>query len=95
MDDNFADAPVSVGEAKANKHELAAYWTPREALISLLREIDREETVVDVMFIAIGKYETGPEGKLRTFTGFRAVGQQHYELLGLIEAAKYKLQSDA
>jgi hypothetical protein len=38
--DNFADAPQSIGELRAFKSSDATDWTPREALVYLLREID-------------------------------------------------------
>lgn len=38
--DNYADHPVSLTEAKANRDHDSRTWTPRDALISLLRDID-------------------------------------------------------
>lgn len=40
MTDSFKDAPVSLAEKRADKAANASLWTPRDALISLLREID-------------------------------------------------------
>lgn len=40
MIDDFSNHPVSLGEAKADRAHDAALWTPREALISVLRDID-------------------------------------------------------
>lgn len=37
---NFANHPKSVGELKAERDEDSRTWAPRDALISLLREID-------------------------------------------------------
>ena len=40
---NFKDFPKSLAEIKADKEGRGDLWTPREALISLLREIDNGE----------------------------------------------------
>lgn len=39
--DNFADHPKTIGEIKSDKTDSAHDWTAREALIYLLREIDK------------------------------------------------------
>jgi hypothetical protein len=40
MSDNFANYPKSIGEIKSEQTKDASYWTPRECLIDLLRQID-------------------------------------------------------
>ena len=40
MIDNFKDYPVTIGEARSDKTESPTDWTPRDALITLLRRID-------------------------------------------------------
>lgn len=40
MTDDFSNHPVSLGEARANKAHDAGLWSPRDALISVLRDID-------------------------------------------------------
>jgi hypothetical protein len=37
---DYSDHPVSITEARANREENSALWTPRDALISMLRDID-------------------------------------------------------
>lgn len=49
---NFADHPKSITEARASRSSDAADWTPRDALILLLREIDSGSAVVDSCVIA-------------------------------------------
>ncbi len=41
--ETFENAPVSIGEVRADKTRSAADWTPREALVELLRRIDSGE----------------------------------------------------
>jgi hypothetical protein len=50
-EDNFADAPQTIGEIRSDKSRSARDWTPRDALISLLREIDRGEANPDTIAI--------------------------------------------
>lgn len=42
---DFKDHPVSLTEAKAGKVPKAHIWTPRDALIDLLRRIDNGENI--------------------------------------------------
>lgn len=37
---DFANYPKSIGELRADKTENGAEWSPRDALISMLRQID-------------------------------------------------------
>ena len=39
-DENFANAPKSIGEIKSDKAQDATLWTPRDCLIAMLRDID-------------------------------------------------------
>ena len=41
--ETFENTPVSIGEVRADKTRSAADWTPREALVELLRRIDSGE----------------------------------------------------
>lgn len=38
--DDFADAPPTITELRACRSESAKDWTPRDALVALLRDID-------------------------------------------------------
>lgn len=38
--EDFSEAPVSIGEVRSDRSNLAKDWTPREALVSMLRDID-------------------------------------------------------
>lgn len=40
MADNFANHPRSLAEVRSEKTQNAADWSPRDALIDLLRDID-------------------------------------------------------
>jgi hypothetical protein len=59
MTDSYADAPVSVAEIRSDKSANGAEWAPRDALISVLRAIDKGEIHPDAMVICM--HETGSE----------------------------------
>lgn len=43
MIENYSNVPFSIGEIKAGRESDACHWSPRDALISLLRGIDSKE----------------------------------------------------
>lgn len=52
MDDgSFAQYPVSIAEAKASAKKDGSLWTPRDALISALRDLDSGEIVPEQLII--------------------------------------------
>lgn len=51
MTDDYRDHPKSLNEVKAEKSHNGAKWTPRDALISLLREIDNG---LDIEMLIVG-----------------------------------------
>jgi hypothetical protein len=49
MLDDFTDHPVSISEARASKEHDSRLWTPRDALINLLRDIDSGKVAPDAL----------------------------------------------
>ena len=72
MVENFKDHPVSIGEIRSDKSDNAADWTPRDALISLLRRIDNGEDV-DQLIISFHVTEDG--GSVKYLTAIKTRGQ--------------------
>lgn len=62
MPDNFKDFPRSVAEITAGRAHRGDLWTPRDALISLLREIDNGEKNPTDMVIAYQQPSKKREG---------------------------------
>lgn len=86
MEPNFAEAPRSFTEMKADKTGRAEDWTCRDALISMLRDIDRG--VLDPDNIIITYSLPGDEehaSSVHTVLGGRAEWLQR---LGMLEASK-------
>jgi hypothetical protein len=49
--DSFADFPKSITEIKADKTEDGSIWTPRDALIAMLRKIDAGEIAPQTLVV--------------------------------------------
>jgi len=88
MQENFSNAPESIGEIKANKHYDASLWTVREMLISILREIDSGNiTPKCASFFYLDENKSG----LRTHW-FLSGGSVH-EVVGVSEIALHDIKS--
>lgn len=62
MTDDFRDAPITISEARAKRSGNAQDWTPRDALVHVLRQIDSGEIVLDdVIVIAVRAYPDGDD----------------------------------
>lgn len=85
----YADHPVSITEAKAERTQACDVWTPRDALINLLREIDRGEADVDALVIA---YRQAAEDGQRT--RFTMACPNLVTGLGLVSRAAWLMNHD-
>lgn len=83
---NYADMPVSLAEERAVRDQNAALWTPRDALISLLREIDSGEVDVDIVFIAYSR--SREDDPTCSQIGYRSAGGNLHTAIGVVEMAK-------
>lgn len=59
-DENFANHPISIAQARAERAENGALWTPRDALIDMLRDLDSGKLAVED--ICIVHRSRDPEG---------------------------------
>lgn len=88
MRDNFAQAPVSIAEKRAQIEGHAAKWTPRDALINTLRSIDSGELQgYEVGVIILGKIES--DG--RSCVHYAIASPSTLHTMGAIERAKHIL----
>jgi hypothetical protein len=87
MVEEFAKHPVSVLEVISERSGNAADWTPRDALINLLREIDSGEVKPDALVICLR--EAVSPGV--TSTSYRNCGPDIHTSLGLLEHIKWQL----
>lgn len=76
--ENFADAPKSLTEARAEKLDSAKEWTVRDMLISTLREIDSGEIEAPTIASMVMGW---PDGTLRVLN---AGGKDAFSYAGLL-----------
>lgn len=62
--ESFAEYPVSIGTHKASLHRDAALWTPRDALVDMLRRIDRGELKPRALIIAVDFEDSDGDGAM-------------------------------
>jgi hypothetical protein len=85
---SFRDYPLSVAEIKSDKSHNAVDWTPRDALIACLRDIDNGDLQPTALVICVQEPGSEPGAKGSKF--FAACPDPH-TTLGLLEAVKFKL----
>lgn len=85
--DSFADHPQSLAEHVSDKDQDASKWAPRDALVSVLRDLDRGELPIETIVICYS-WPTGPG---RTVTSFRQSGESMVKALGTVELARFKM----
>lgn len=92
MTDDFSKTPISIGEARAKRSTVASDWTPRDALVDLLRQIDSAEIDVDLVVIA---YRSRKEdGGFRNHYSAAAPTEMPHEAVGALEFAKALIMGD-
>lgn len=80
-DTNYSNYPLSITEIKA---KTGAEWTPRDALISALRDLDSGELKMNRIVIICG--DIRPNGNTKT-TYYQST-QNRYEFFGMVEELK-------
>lgn len=88
--DDFSKYPITIGEARLSGD--AAKWSPREALISLLREIDEGE--LDPEAIIIGMMTRDKETPSATRVRYRVSSPDAIVTLGILEMIRVNYERD-
>lgn len=83
MNDNFADAPESIGEIKAFKKHDFREWSVRDLLVYRLRQIDSGEIKPTGGMLVLRTEEAGS-----TCTHLSRAGLDTCEAVGALEFAK-------
>lgn len=84
---SFAELPVSLGERRADQSMNAAHWSPREALLAALRDLDRGNLSADALLV-IWRKKTA-DGV--TDSHYLASSPDVHTTLGLLEMAKHQV----
>jgi hypothetical protein len=87
--DNFSEYPPSIGERRADKAHDAALWSPRDALVALLRDIDKGVVNPDAL-VVVYRWK-GDDGDLRS--GFYAATSDVHVTIGLLSEAANKFSA--
>lgn len=88
--DDFADRPVSINEIKSDKTRDGSHWTPRDALIAMLRQIDSGKMDVDALVLCFRT--TGPGAPS---IGYWNASPDNHSAFGVHARAGFLLHFDA
>jgi hypothetical protein len=88
---DFSKYPQSISAIKAKKTEYAGDWTPRDALIEALRQIDSGEIKPDVVVIC---YREPNEEKKTVHTNWFNTSGDHQLALGLLFHVMHRIMED-
>ena len=92
MADDYSDHPVSLAEIKAEKEHNGSLWSPRDALISLLRDIDSGKANPAGLIVCY--FERPEEGG--TQTHYIAAGESGTLVLqGCMNRVAYMINSES
>jgi hypothetical protein len=87
--DDFSKHPKSITELRAQRTQRASDWTPRDALIELLRDIDSGAVTVDALVIIGRQIEGDGVHLLRRICAPDAITS-----VGLLNRASFQIQYD-
>ena len=89
MDGDYSKHPKSIGELRSDKSENALDWTPRDALISVLRDIDSgKEKPVGLVIVWL---DAPLKEKGVGTTAYTTAGLDTVQLVGLLAMTQTKI----
>lgn len=88
MSDDFKNYPKSITEIKSDKSNKASDWTPRDALIDVLRMIDSGELVATSLIVCYR--EDSEEGGIAK-PGFRVSSPNPLLTLGMLSYVTHRI----
>lgn len=88
MTDNFADHPLSITELRSDKSQNAADWSPRDALISALRDLDAGKIKPDALVVCYRKKDS--DGAVET--SWYSASPDLHTSLGMLARVMHRMQ---
>lgn len=86
LPESFANHPASVAELRSDKSDKPGDWTPRDALIAMLRDIDSgKEAPTDLIIVWTGSVGDSPD------IGWRQAHTGSIKALGMLTRAIHRL----
>jgi hypothetical protein len=92
--DEFKDAPVSITEFRAEKEDRASAWTPRDALIQMLREIDSGKCHPLENLVICFSWLDDEDCVCTSFKVASKVTNNLLPVIGLLERCKWRMLND-
>lgn len=89
--DDFANAPQSIAEIRSDKSGNSSDWSPRDALIATLREIDSGIIDVAQVIVVLAVKASDTTQKTRSFCAGKFTT---YECMGLLDNALWRMHND-
>jgi hypothetical protein len=83
MADDYSEHPISLAEARADKAKDAALWKPRDAVLSVLRDIDSGAINLDHIIIIGATIDPGND----TAMTYRSSMPNAFYGVGMLQAA--------
>lgn len=84
--DDFSDAPTTIGELRAERSKKCEDWSPRDVLITLLRDIDSGTADVEMM-VVVYRVHDGSNAS----TKYMASTPSGVEALGMLARAEFMI----
>lgn len=91
--EKFADAPTSIAAHKAAKADSARLWTPRDALIDLLKQIDNGSLDLDAIVIFSRRRRIENDGHVNG-AGFLVSSPDYHTTIGVAETGLFNLKME-
>jgi hypothetical protein len=91
-DGDFSDAPPTITELRSDRSQLPGDWTPRDALVAMLRRIDRGEEEPTNLIVITSEHWEGDDGQPRIDQSYSLAGSGSLnEMIGMVERAKLQI----
>lgn len=89
--DNFANAPPSITELRSDRTKKATDWTPRDCLVSILRDVDSGKLTIEQIAVVI--IEKDDDEKIKDSISV-AGPYTTFALIGMLQQQIYKYMRD-
>jgi hypothetical protein len=89
--ENFSNAPISLTEVKAHKERSSEPWTARDALVSLLRDIDAGKVKPSSIIIVYDMFNEKNNGST---TFYVAAVRGFHKAIGMLTYCRWLMMDD-
>lgn len=90
-DKSFAGHPQTVSELRANRDANASAWTPRDVLVSVLRDIDEGKFAPDALIVIHREFKSPGH----TSSHYAASAPDVHATMGMLAYAQFQVGTGA